>query len=70
MGKPENFSDCISHEPVYLSQMLTLRKTSFLKMWTTCANLEPASSSRRVTSVTSRLVTSLTLDLLELCWTM
>ena len=53
--------DCISHEPVYLSRGISL------DMRTALNNFELALSSRSSTPVTSRWVTSLTLDLLKGC---
>ena len=54
--------DCISHEPVYLSRML-----SFLDMRTTSGSSELALSSRRLTPVTFRWVISSTLNWLKVC---
>ena len=59
--------DCISHEPVYLSRMLTLRESEFPRHADYVRSFELASSSRRLIPVTSRLVTSSTLDLLKGC---
>ena len=60
--------DCILHEPVNLSQMLTLyRKWIFLYIPTRCVNFVPASFSPTVALLTSRWVTSLLLDVSKVC---
>ena len=57
--------DCISHQPVDLSRMLTLRESDFPRHAGYMEGFKFASSSRRSIPVTSRWLTSLTLNFLE-----
>ena len=50
--------DFICNEPVYLSRMLSLKESEFLNIRTTSGNSAFGLSSRRLTAVTSRWVTS------------
>ena len=64
LGQP---LDCISHELVYLSRMLSLKESEFPQHADYVKEFRTQLSSRRLTPVTSRWVTSSTLGLLKVC---